>query len=60
MMKISGVGALFLILTLVVVIFVLVSSGAKAIHIPVEGKVPSTSADRVLLNTCLITNDPRN
>jgi catechol 2,3-dioxygenase-like lactoylglutathione lyase family enzyme len=56
MMKTSGVRAVFLILTPVLVICVLAGT-VKAIHSSTEGKDPSTRADPVLLNTCLITND---
>lgn len=50
MMKIAGAG------TLIVGIFVLASSAPKPTHIPAEDKTAST-ADPVLVNTCLITND---
>jgi catechol 2,3-dioxygenase-like lactoylglutathione lyase family enzyme len=50
-MKITSGGILF------AMIFVLGSSWARPIHIPAEGSVPSASADPVLVNTCLITND---
>jgi catechol 2,3-dioxygenase-like lactoylglutathione lyase family enzyme len=60
MKRISAVGTLFLLLIFgpLIVVFVFAGSAAKPVRIPAEhgGPTPAT-ADPVLLNTCLITND---